>query len=535
MSSKLAVLLTLPLLAAAQVTSSHRGWSFSDTLQTATAIVVADITGGTSVDTGSLVSVAATARVVRVLKGTLAPDATLNLAFSYKPAPFEGPEMTSKVPAIRALLFLERSEQGYQPMQAASRLLSMGGYLVPVSREALVHSPDSSLNTRLSREYAQALQEMAATYQADLAATAPAPLNGYRLPTSTLHRNQFEAVAGSLLELPADSLPVLQSLSESSLLPLRVVGLAGRLQRGDATALAEIEKDLPRLAGTREGARLGSPLSSLALADKPAEAHTLARIALADPSLSGAETALASALGRMHRLEFLPYAMTLLDSPDSFVRDASMMSACEILRDAQPSLWKAAAMQPHCPDHAPLNDTPREQADIQFWKQWWTAQHDGIAKLVALPDPRPPARWSNASPEEVSESGSQPMPLETIIQSLLQEEFSRPSHAHNESGAIVEATHSPSTADSLLSDPADRQVFRDTAKESQRKYEEYVARRNALRNVARVGGAYPTREQIMAAFTEWESSTKTIVASLRTRLTADGWKALERYATSQPQ
>lgn len=461
---------------------------------------------------------AATARVVRVLKGDSAPDAVLNLTFSYKPALYETPEMTSRVPAIRALLFLEQREQGCQPLHGAPGLLPMGGFVVPVSRTALVHAPDTSLNARLSREYGLALEELVTEHQTEFSQTGPGPMNGYRLSLAVVRRNQFEALAESLFEVETDSFPVLQSLSQSSLLPLRVLRLTGRLRRGDATVLADVEKDLPWLAGSGEGNRFE---------------RGLFRLALADPTLPGFETTLASTLGQMHRLEFLPYAMLLLDSSDGFARAASMMSTCQILQTAQPVLWKAAAMPPHCPDRAPLEDAPREQADIQFWKQWWAARRDEVARLVTLPEPRAPARWSNAPQEEVSAYKS--LPWEAQVESLLRQELNRPSHAHDESGAIIKAPQSLSIADSLLQDPADRRLFRHTAKESQRKFEENQTRREDLRNAGRVTGVRPTGEQIMAAFKEWRSATETIIANLRNRLTPEGWKALESYATSPPQ
>jgi len=542
LSRRLAAVLALPWLGFGQSYSSHSGWSFSDTLETATDIVVADVTGGTSVDDGAQVTVAATLHIVRVLKGGLPPDSMLDLRFSYKPSFLEGPEVTSKVPAMRALFFLElQAEKGYRPLQASAGFLPMSGLLVPVSHAALVHAPDSSMIARLSQEYGLALEELVTTHQTDFAQDRPVPVTGTKLPPAVATRNRFKALADSLMQLPGDSLPVLQTLSESPLLPLRVLGLAGRLQQGDTGALVEVEKDLPRLTGTRESERFARGMFGLSLADKPAEAHTLARIALADPTLPGFESALAHVLGQMRSPEFLAYSMLLLDSSEDYVRAASIMSTCQMLHNSGDSLWKPE-MQPHCPDRAPLNDPPREQADIQFWKDWWAGKREAVAKLVTLPDPRAPARWSNAPREEVAEW--RPLPLEARIESLLRQETNRPSHAHDESGAIIAAPESPSIADTLLRNPADRQVFREAAKEAQAKIEEYQARRESLRNTARVGGAAPTREQILATFAEWQSAVKLIVDGLRSRLTPEGWKALETFgddrggaavATAPPQ
>jgi hypothetical protein len=47
----------LAMAACAQSYSSHSGWNFNDTLQTATDIVVADLTAGSAADSGSQVAV----------------------------------------------------------------------------------------------------------------------------------------------------------------------------------------------------------------------------------------------------------------------------------------------------------------------------------------------------------------------------------------------------------------------------------------------------------------------------------------------
>ena len=72
-----AILLLLAATACAQTFSSHSGWSFTDTLQTATDVLVGDIVSGSAVDDGSQVSVKATLRVVRVLSGSAMAGADL--------------------------------------------------------------------------------------------------------------------------------------------------------------------------------------------------------------------------------------------------------------------------------------------------------------------------------------------------------------------------------------------------------------------------------------------------------------------------
>src|ERR1039458_2378969 len=108
---KLSAFLTLVFCASAQTYSSHSGWNLTDTLQTASDILVADVTAGSAVDNGTQVTATATLHAVRVLGGDIAPGADLALQWQYQPGPGEGPAVTTKVPRTRGLWFLHRSEE----------------------------------------------------------------------------------------------------------------------------------------------------------------------------------------------------------------------------------------------------------------------------------------------------------------------------------------------------------------------------------------------------------------------------------------
>ncbi|MEO8662432.1 MAG: hypothetical protein ABI693_28480 [Bryobacteraceae bacterium] len=521
--------LALPWLGFAQTSSSHEGWSFSDTLQTATDVVVADVTGGESVDTGSQVKVTATVHIVRVVKGNLPLDSTLSLAFTYSPSPGEGPEMTTKVSLIRALFFLEQQAgQGYRPLQASPGFFPMGAMMVPVSHALIVYEPDSTLNARLAREYELALKELVTTHQADFAQDRWIRYSGGTLPPFAVARSQFEGLVQGLTQLEPDSLAVYRSLSESPQTILRILGLTGRLHHGDVTALAEIEKDLPQFTRTMESHRFTLGMIGLKLADNPEAAHTLARIALADPTLPNFETALGNALAQMRSLEFMPYAILLLDSSDAFVRAISLVAACQILQNSQSELW-TASMQQHCPDQSPPNDLSLHQSNIQFWKDWWVPQRERLAKLMTLPDPRPPVRWL-VPPRQARVSQWKPVLLEITMGTLLRQVIERPSHAHDDAGAIINAPESPTIADSLLKNPDDREVFHAAAKEASAQAEALNARVTSLLNAARLKGAIPDRESLIAIESERRATLKKTINDLLNRFTPEGRKAIEDYS-----
>jgi len=98
---RIIAILTLVLSASAQTYSGHSGWSFTDTLQTASDILVADVTAGSAVDNGSQVTVKATLHVIRVLGGDIAPGADLTLEWQYQPGPGEGAARPFRLPGSR--------------------------------------------------------------------------------------------------------------------------------------------------------------------------------------------------------------------------------------------------------------------------------------------------------------------------------------------------------------------------------------------------------------------------------------------------
>src|SRR5437879_5431824 len=126
-----AILFLLAATACAQTFSSHGGWSFTDTFQTATDVLVGDIVSGSAVDDGSQVSVKATLRVVRVLGGNAAAGSDLAIQWQYRPMPLESPAVTSTVPKVRGLWFLRRAEGKLQPLQATVMMSSLGGFYLP--------------------------------------------------------------------------------------------------------------------------------------------------------------------------------------------------------------------------------------------------------------------------------------------------------------------------------------------------------------------------------------------------------------------
>jgi hypothetical protein len=193
---KLIAILTLVLSASAQTYSGHSGWSFTDTLQTASDILVADVTAGSAVDNGSQVTVKATLHVIRVLGGDLAPGADLALEWQYQPGPGEGPSVTTKVAHIRGLWFLHKNPQGAREPLKAGVMGSMGGSFLPLAAGIpsgpLSYTDTQPLQTKIAREIGAAIEDLVTQHAADLAphrleVIAGGPVPGWVRTGNTYH------------------------------------------------------------------------------------------------------------------------------------------------------------------------------------------------------------------------------------------------------------------------------------------------------------------------------------------------------------
>jgi hypothetical protein len=83
--------------------------------------------------------------------------------------------------------------------------------------------------------------------------------------------------------------------------------------------------------------------------------------------------------------------------------------------------------------------------------------------------------------------------------------------------------------DSLLQNPADREIFHNVAKTAESRTEEFYARVNTAMNAARLNGTMPPMEQMRKIESERQAALKQTVVELRSRLTPEGWKAIESF------
>jgi hypothetical protein len=197
---RLAILFLLAATACAQTFSSHSGWSFTDTLQTATDVLVGDIVSGSAVDDGSQVSVKATLRVVRVLGGDAAAGSDVAIQWQYRPMLLESPAVTSTVPKVRGLWFLRRAEGKLQMLQAAAMMPSLGGFYLPAGAAPRYYSESAPLAYKIACEITPVIEDLVARHGDDLGPRAPqapvaAQFNALTMALQGLGKSAAEAYA----------------------------------------------------------------------------------------------------------------------------------------------------------------------------------------------------------------------------------------------------------------------------------------------------------------------------------------------------
>ena len=522
---KIVAILALVLAASAQTYSSHSGWNFADTLETASDVLVADIMAGSAADNGSEVAVKVTLHAVRVLRGDISAGADLIVEWHYRPNPGESPAVTTKVPLARGLWFLRKDSNGaLEPMQAGM-MSPMGNSFLPLGASAPSYTDGEPLQTKVAREIAAALEELATEHAADL---APRP------PERTVWSNpraQYQSLTMALQAM--DQAAAVEAYQSLSMLPdpnLKALGIFGRLQAGDATAVFELERNLATvLSANRALDTFPVSLGRFDLKGNLAAAHALARIALSDTTIPGLAGDLAFTLARTRSPEMLPYLMVMLGSPEPGIRDSALMSFRFLLGPMpDPSaLWKPE-MAGYCPMGSPVNDREIEQKDVQFWTQWWESHREEIAKTVALPTAAVPARYG-APRREPGE-----IPIEIRFEFLLHMAADRqPEHYHAADGAMVEAPppvpDGPHDPVSGQLEAADGEIFHQVIASVNAKLAAVQERGRQIANAARITGTMPSREQSKTLDADRMAALRMGLADLQSKLSPEGWLTVERF------
>jgi hypothetical protein len=473
--------------------STHSGWSFSDTTAAMTDVVVGDIVARRLMASGRQVAVTATVRVVRVLQGDLAPGTDLTLAWQYPIGPPEA--VADQSPTTRGLWFLRRQAEGFEPL-VATLMPYQGGYFLELPQAplpgSLLYLPGQPAETKIACELAWALQDL-----------APRRTEGAA-------RTQFQRLAMALNGLdPKAAADVYRYLSSQGDANLEALGLQGRMAGGDASAVFELEKDLPRLAPAFDPMSL--PPTGLNLAQDLPAAHAVARIAVGEITIPGWEGALPMMVASTRSLEFLPYFDVMLVSEQSSTRDAGLLGFCQLLNPAAGAGARAAAfwkpeMQAYCPMSTPMSDIAAERQDVTFWQQWYDEHLLEIRKVAMLPQVIAPARY-NAPPR-----GQETM--EVTMEMRFQ-------------AVISMSVQPPSDPFSGQLNPSDREIFQRIVETTRARLDERNKLSSDIIDAARMSGAIPDEKRLLDVEAQRQAALRSGLADLENQLSPDGWKTLE--------
>lgn len=496
-------------LSLAPASLAQTRWTFDDTLQRATDVVVADILNSSATADGADVHEHAVVRVERVLLGDLPAGSELTLDWTF-PADFSvHPEGTAAIAAKGALIFLDqRARDGrdarYQPLQCGEGPSAVDRYLMSARKAAptdgLAYTEETPLESKVAREEAAILEAFSAKHPSDPAQDRNAQSRfaaGFTGIAGRLRLFHSEAVAG-----------VYRYFADSPDIYLRTFGLEGLVRNGDASALVAIEEDVSRLAPAFHML----PLTEIAMSVNPGAqlpaAHALARLALNEANFGNLDGMLAGILGRTGTLEVLPYLMAMLHSPSPFVSDASVLGICGLLRSGE--LWTDETAA-HCPTQSPLNDRDQSQANHRFWLDWWGMHRDEIGKTVNLPSIALPSRYSaapDASITSLPPAGSG---------NLLAIRFGQMLHT---------------SSDPVFDAPADQQIFAALKREARKHAEEHMREDRMRVNQAREKHIALEPGTLEAGYEELVAAE---LANVRRHLSPGGWLNLKQALTSKTE
>ncbi len=326
--------------------------SVSNLLQQADAVVIG--TQSAAVQMGRVVGFQLS--VERVFKGTLAPASVVAVAWDSG----TDQKLWSTPPALRGLWFLKAGPQGWKPIElrfnpshspADLVFATSAGPLPP----ALAYSDETPVAEKL-------ILEIGAGAQAD--------------PTVILDAS-WDVNSANILNL-------FRYLSQANSPPLRQVGMAGLIARGDVGGLLQLEREYGSLDG---GAASGTAISDVGVKFRntdPAAVAVLGRLATTDATPRLKRYA-AMALQAMHTNASLPYLAALLDSPDPGlqqyavqglgffangvgVQTPATMPGLDHLNHRQPTPYRTKETEAYLGF-----DRKRAAEFVNFWRTWWNA------------------------------------------------------------------------------------------------------------------------------------------------------------------
>jgi hypothetical protein len=324
--------------------------SVEDLVKQADAVIIG--VGDQPVKSGHLVAVRLVAE--RVLKGSVVPGAVLNLEWDSD----TDAVLWRTPPALHGVWFLRATPSGWKIILAKpSQIKVLQNLFYATSAaglpSALAYSESDSIPDKLILEIGGAPEN------------APSDI--------------LQAASGSS---SPGTMRLFRYLAQSKSMDVKLAGLAGLLERGDAAAIQELETGSQGLRSSRGFRRVTSAVGFAFRSTAPESIKALGRMATAKEQPPELRVAAAQALSAIHTRETLPYLAALLDEPDppllsyavvglSFfangVGTQTVTAGLDHLNKRQPSVYRTKETEQYLGF-----DAARQQEFVEFWRRWWS-------------------------------------------------------------------------------------------------------------------------------------------------------------------
>jgi hypothetical protein len=334
----------------------------------ADAVVVGEVISGQSVASYVLLTI----RADRVLKGNVVGGTVISVEWDRPPANATPSQLSGNY----GMWFLRvggAAPWTLLPANASNVRLPLGLACYPVQKGSLpsVSAP---------------------------AGSPPADLVALELATSTEQLSstsvQFYYSAKGLLSTPASATvsSVHARLSQSTDLQVQSVGLIGRLQQGDAAALAELPQTPEAFRKLALNLEMAAAIRNFRN-PTPSAVQSLGRLATSSTAARPVVLSSADALRAIHTKDSLPFLVSLLDSSDAEIRHQGlaglsmfvenlpvqtpeMVPAMTWLKQQGPAPYRTADTDRYS---AKFGEPSGRQAEyVTFWKSWWTRMQNQL-------------------------------------------------------------------------------------------------------------------------------------------------------------
>ena len=361
------------------------GPNLAKRIEQADAIVVARLTSGTTLASGTRVSSDFMLHVDRVLKGDVIPGSDIaahlegRVGFIVQAA-----NQSAISEKLYGIWLLSSAASG--PYSVVSRDGNLGDLdFAPVilPEDAPVGKAGETPAASVANELVAGLEWLNETHGSQLSPRA-----------TGVYAGQYRALADDLRSLDSSTtLDVYRQLASAKSALLRALGIQGLIAANDPEGVKRAAADWTELSAAADVSPISNSLMAYSNGDDAEAVRSLGALALRDPSEAGLRANAVYALRAIHSKETLPALVALLDDKDDRVRPYALSGLCLFVRNAPnvtpksvPSMsWMQARpptplLNPETQRYCLLG--PNQAADldayVSFWKSWWSEHQTEI-------------------------------------------------------------------------------------------------------------------------------------------------------------